>query len=486
MKNIAFTLLMMCLTFTINAQVRVKGTLINDNPAVKEIHFLVHDGIALTTILTDKFQDKTLDFDISKHVDLSFTKVLTNIYQQKENRVTFEFELEELETGFYFIGTDPNNVKSLILGPEKVVTITGNLSNLNGAMVTSPINAEFVNIYRQIQGLEGRFNQQANAIRAARGNAALIKAAEEEMAKIDADRKQLLTETTIKNAFLGNFVGLNTYYSYQNNKKNYNNEIEYFGNEYFGNINLADPHFNRIPFLYDKVRQYTQALTTVGQPNQVQQAFSDRLLSQVPRGTRAHKAVLAGIMNGYIQGKNTMLFAKYGEEYLNLYGNQNPNIAQTLTQQLSQVKAEVEHAQRTAIGSVAPDFSQNQVDGTPMNLSDLRGKVVLVDFWASWCGPCRRANPEVVALYNKYKADNFEILGVSLDRNRGAWEKAIETDQLTWYHVSDLKGWQNAVAKLYGVRSVPQTFLLDANGKIIAHNLKGPALEAAIRKALGK
>jgi peroxiredoxin len=91
-----------------------------------------------------------------------------------------------------------------------------------------------------------------------------------------------------------------------------------------------------------------------------------------------------------------------------------------------------------------------------------------------------------VALYNKYKEDNFEILGVSLDRNKGAWEKAIETDRLTWYHVSDLKGWQNAVAKLYGVRSVPQTFLLDANGKIIAHNLKGPALEAAIRKALGK
>lgn len=461
MKNIAFTLLMMCLTFIVHAQVMVKGTLINDNPAVKEIHFLVHDGIALTKILTDTFQEN-------------------------DNAVAFQFELDSVETGFYFIGTDPNNVKSLILGPESVVTISGNLSNLNAAAVTSPINAEFMAIYRQIQVLEGRFNQQANAIRTARGNAALIKAAEEEMAKIDADRKQLLTETTIKNAFLGNFVGLNTYYSYQNNKKTYNNEIEYFGNEYFSNVNLADPHFSRIPFLYDKVRQYTQTLSSVGQPNQVQQAFSNRLLSQVPLGTRTHKAVLAGIMNGYIQGKNTVLFAKYGEEYLKLYGNQNPNIAQTLIQQLTQVKAEVEKAESTAIGKVAPDFSQNQVDGTPLNLSDLRGKVVLVDFWASWCGPCRRANPEVVALYNKYKDDNFEILGVSLDKNKGAWEKAIEMDKLTWYHVSDLKGWQNAVAKLYGVRSVPQTFLLDADGKIIAHNLKGPALEAAIRQALGK
>ncbi|MGB1121745.1 MAG: TlpA family protein disulfide reductase, partial [Saprospiraceae bacterium] len=348
----------------------------------------------------------------------------------------------------------------------------------------SPLNTEFINIYRQVQGIDGRFNKEVNAIRNARGNATLIQKAEAEMAKIDADRKKLLNETTVKNAFLGNFVGLYTYYSYQNNKKTYSNEIEYFGNEYFGNINLADPHFNRIPFLYDKVRQYTQTLASVGQPNQVQEAFSNRLLSQVVQGTKAHKAVLAGIMNGYVQGKNTVLFSKYGEQYLKLFGNQNPDIAQSLTQQLAQVKAEVEKAQSTAVGKIAPDFTQNQVDGTAMNLSDLRGKVVLVDFWASWCRPCRKANPEVVALYNKYKDQDFEIIGVSLDRNKGAWEKAIEVDKLTWYHVSDLKGWQNAVAQLYGVRSVPQTFLLDAEGRIIARNLKGPALEEAVKKAL--
>lgn len=450
---------MMCFAFAGNAKVIVKGTLVNDKPATKEIHLLEHDGIALT-------------------------KIETVPLQENAGNVTFQFELENIEIGFYFIGIDPNNVKYLILGPENEVVITGNCSNLSSAIVTSPLNTEFINIYRQVQGIDGRFNKEVNAIRNARGNATLIQKAEAEMAKIDADRKKLLNETTVKNAFLGNFVGLYTYYSYQNNKKTYSNEIEYFGNEYFGNVNLADPHFNRIPFLYDKVRQYTQTLASVGQPNQVQEAFSNRLLSQVVQGTKAHKAVLAGIMNGYVQGKNTVLFSKYGEQYLKLFGNQNPDIAQSLTQQLAQVKAEVEKAQSTAVGKIAPDFTQNQVDGTAMNLSDLRGKVVLVDFWASWCRPCRKANPEVVALYNKYKDQDFEIIGVSLDRNKGAWEKAIEVDKLTWYHVSDLKGWQNAVAQLYGVRSVPQTFLLDAEGRIIARNLKGPALEAAVKKAL--
>ena len=459
MKNIVFILLMMCFAFAGNAKVIVKGTLVNDKPATKEIHLLEHDGIALT-------------------------KIETVPLQENAGNVTFQFELENIEIGFYFIGIDPNNVKYLILGPENEVVITGNCSNLSSAIVTSPLNTEFINIYRQVQGIDGRFNKEVNAIRNARGNAILIQKAEAEMAKIDADRKKLLNETTVKNAFLGNFVGLYTYYSYQNNKKTYSNEIEYFGNEYFGNINLADPHFNRIPFLYDKVRQYTQTLASVGQPNQVQEAFSNRLLSQVVQGTKTHKAVLAGIMNGYVQGKNTVLFSKYGEQYLKLFGNQNPDIAQSLTQQLAQVKAEVEKAQSTAVGKIAPDFTQNQVDGTAMNLSDLRGKVVLVDFWASWCRPCRKANPEVVALYNKYKDQDFEIIGVSLDKNKGAWEKAIEVDKLTWYHVSDLKGWQNAVAQLYGVRSVPQTFLLDAEGRIIARNLKGPALEAAVKKAL--
>lgn len=131
----------------------------------------------------------------------------------------------------------------------------------------------------------------------------------------------------------------------------------------------------------------------------------------------------------------------------------------------------------TAIGKKIMEFTQNDPDGKPVNIRDFEGKYVLIDFWASWCGPCRMENPYVVAAYNKYKDKGFTILGVSLDQNKNAWLKAIEKDGLTWTHVSDLKGWSNEVAKAFGISSIPQNILIDKNGIIIAKNLRGEALE---------
>jgi peroxiredoxin len=142
--------------------------------------------------------------------------------------------------------------------------------------------------------------------------------------------------------------------------------------------------------------------------------------------------------------------------------------------------------QRTAIGSAAPDFTQNDPEGNPVKLSDFRGKYLLLDFWASWCGPCRRENPNVVKAYERYKDKNFEILGVSLDNpgNRERWLSAIQSDGLTWKQVSDLKGWKNSVAVLYNVLTIPQNFLLDPNGVIIAKNLRGEDLNRTLATIL--
>jgi peroxiredoxin len=138
-------------------------------------------------------------------------------------------------------------------------------------------------------------------------------------------------------------------------------------------------------------------------------------------------------------------------------------------------------------GDMAPDIKMSNPDGKMMSLSSLKGQVVLLDFWASWCGPCRVENPNVVRAYQKYKDKGFTVFSVSLDNDKAKWIKAIEVDKLEWdYHVSDLKGWQSSVARLYGVSGIPSTFLLDKNGKIIAQNLRGAALEQQLELLLGK
>lgn len=153
---------------------------------------------------------------------------------------------------------------------------------------------------------------------------------------------------------------------------------------------------------------------------------------------------------------------------------------------VKEIKRIAELKKKTAVGSLAPDFTMNDPNGNPVSLSSFRGKYLLIDFWASWCAPCRQENPNIVRIYNKYKDKGFEILGVSLDRDKESWLKGIADDQLTWAQVSDLNYWQNEVAVLYGVQSIPHTILLDKEGKIIATKLRGAELEAKLAELLGE
>lgn len=189
----------------------------------------------------------------------------------------------------------------------------------------------------------------------------------------------------------------------------------------------------------------------------------------------------ASVVAPYLMYRNAYMFELTDLEAAALAIDTTLN-ASTYMQEL--VKT-VDILKAVQIGQPAPGFTQADTSGNPLALSSLKGNVLLVDFWASWCGPCRAENPNVVDAYKKYHDKGFDILGVSLDKDRGKWLEAIQADGLTWYQVSDLKYWNNEVSTLYGVRSIPSNVLIDKDGIIIARNLRGEDLLNKLAELLG-
>jgi len=390
---------------------------------------------------------------------------------------TFHFSLPVSDPQFYYVGTSETNKKSILVGKEALVQLSGECSRLQFASVEGTgVNQRYTSLTEVTKVLKADMNKAVRNYQQQRRNPEAAAKAAEGIAKVDHRKMALLDSLKRTEPLMAKIFSLESFESFVTDQKGHNNEIVHFASEYFSGVDLKDPFYNGLPQLFEAFRSYSQTLASTNMPLTEMKTFIDSTLQDIPEGARANRYALGGVVMG-LQARNHPAFLTYGKQFVDLYKGDNAPAINNLAKQ-------VESAGKLAKGEVAPDFTQNTPEGTPLTLSSLRGKVILIDFWASWCGPCRKENPNVVRLYNQYKDKGFDILGVSLDRAKDRWVKAIEKDGLPWHHVSDLRGWSNVVAQTYGVRSIPHTVLLDREGRIIARNLKGAQLEYQVDQLL--
>jgi thiol-disulfide isomerase/thioredoxin len=388
---------------------------------------------------------------------------------------------------FYFLGLniDLEHHRTLLLGTENNVKLTGPCYNMQLISIqNSKVNDDYVNVMNNINNLKIEMNSVVQEYQREYYNESKRKELEEKMRIVDTRKIALLDSLKKANPTFGRIAGLDTYTSYQNSAKKaaVKDEIEYFATQYFQYVNWQDTMYNHIPYIYDMFRSYAQVISMkeLGLSREQQKTYYNTILKSIPAKKQAYKYALTGILS-ILMEKQSPVFVDMGDRYLSEFPNEDPTMLANFSMMLNQARSQM-------IDVPAPDIAMTDTTLTNiLRLSDLKGKYVLVDFWASWCGPCRRENPNVVRLYHKYKNKGFDIFSVSLDQQRDRWIKAIQDDGLLWSnHVSDLKFWQNEAARMYAVTSIPRTVLLDKNGIIIARDLRGPALEDKLREVFGE
>lgn len=376
----------------------------------------------------------------------------------------FVFELENLSRGFYRLGISEDVSIVAVLG-EPDISITADLDNPQLREIKNSGENDVLTEYQKFN--LNIYNQKYRAEQKVktgykRGQEQdyriLVQELKQTLDSLDDHRNEFYRKlgSLHSDLFMGKVCRMLTY----------NDPSSYFDYE-----ELRDPELWRGDMIQAKTLIYFQRIL----PRSINHWISNtnKLLAELEKKSAQKELVYGAIVN---------LFATSAPEYAariaNRYFEEYPKsrYSKIIRSSLPQGPPEV--------GDVAPDIELDQVDGLPRKLSSLRGQVVLVDFWASWCGPCRQESPNLVRAYKKYQDKGFTIYSVSLDHSKDMWQAAIEKDKLTWYHVSDLKGWSSAAAKLFHVRAIPASYLVDADGKIIALNLRGEQLTSTLDKTL--
>ena len=409
---------------------------------------------------------------------VSLRQVAKTPVLQDEGGKYFAFSFQHIPPGFFFLGGGvPTNTRMVILGTDSLVFLQGDYATFYQANILySTSNDAWTKALQISQQLQTQTNQLNQQYQRQKNSGQDLSSLTDGMKNLDQQKLALLDSLEKVHPVLRKAMALRTYLVSPEAQAAYDSEVDFFASTYFSQADLTDTAYHHMPSVNEGFQAYANTLGTIKLPQETVLEYCETWLEDLPKPGPAHKMSILGLTAGF-NGKNDDAFVHYAQEYLSLYPGDNPEFAGTL-------RAEIAAKQALLIGSIAPDLKLPTPAGDSLAISDLRGQVVLLDFWASWCRPCRMENPRVKAMYDEHHDMGFEILGFSLDRNKAAWEKAIADDDLPWYHVSDLKQWGSIASRTYKVGSIPYTVLLDREGKIVAKGLRGAALEAKVAEIL--
>lgn len=390
----------------------------------------------------------------------------------------FVFVLPKGKSRIYGVGLTDAATARIVVGEEPVFDLWGSAQFIEKARtVNSPANKTYERMRQRLEEFNIRTEQLIEVVNLAYQGGGNKFKADEMAAKLTKDKKTFIDSLRSVNPLIAKVAALHLSPDFQPDNKGVANRLKFYGTEYFRFVDWKDKEYENIPDVFSAFDEYVSMMARFQTPDAQVQEYLDAQLDKLNPSSRLHRIALGGAVSGF-EKLESNLYPIYATKYIQQYKNDSWG-------EIGPIEFKLRKASTFMTGFEAPDLVGMTPDSQSYALSKMRGKYVLVDFWASWCGPCRRENPNVVVMYNKYKDKGFDILGVSLDRDMPSWKRAIEQDGLPWHHISDLKGWQSEHAQLYSVNSIPQTVLVDKQGKIVARNLRGETLEAKLKEIFG-